>query len=606
MSRALSSFLGGMAGGYITESNRQQDQSRLDLQEIRQAKLDQQREQEFALRKQQIEGQLADQDLVRTERAALKDSQADATQSNEWTQSTAGKTPEEIQALAEQMSTGEDMGQAGVSVGAGAKQKSFLKDEAGLAGASAYKDTLNSPDAKAAKWINTLNMQGKGSEAMEFKAKWENHKQDLAKAQLSAVTNAGLGMIQTGNYQGLVKAYNDHFKDGRTAVYNPGRAGGGSIAIFQGDPVDGNLVGTMNFKDSTDAAKQFYASMNAAETIKGKIASEQKMAEDQGKVHVVDKSLVRNDGKLLYKGSTPTPKGMVEVTRPDGSTAFEPAVNKVPEGITAGLDAQKDLVPEAHAFYRSLLKNGLGDDPAQAEAVAVRMARARGTNTQSSFDVDAAKFKTVFQDLDEKGKDGKVMSKGTGRTYTLWADDMGQSARITPEMAAEAVTQIKAKVKPEVFAAYAAAGAGDGRAKFEANIKATQDGIIASAQGRMKNEPDPVKRQAILALAEKQLAGVELEVKRAELVAQFYKPPAQPKPTSAVVTNPAQGASPASPVATPTATPRPGISPVNMGDDFESPSAKAALALRVDQASRGGPPLTRVEKLRAQQTGLMS
>jgi hypothetical protein len=58
--------------------------------------------------------------------------------------------------------------------------------------------------------------------------------------------------------------------------------------------------------------------------------------------------------------------------------------------------------------------------------------------------------------------------------------------------------------------------------------------------------------------------------------------------------------------ATPGAAPRsPSPSPRSMGDDFESPGAKAALRVRVGQSLEGGEPLNRVETLRARQLGLL-
>lgn len=47
-------------------------------------------------------------------------------------------------------------------------------------------------------------------------------------------------------------------------------------------------------------------------------------------------------------------------------------------------------------------------------------------------------------------------------------------------------------------------------------------------------------------------------------------------------------------------------SPQSMGDDFQSPGARAALRQRVMQSQGGGAPLSRVETLRARQIGLLS
>lgn len=57
----------------------------------------------------------------------------------------------------------------------------------------------------------------------------------------------------------------------------------------------------------------------------------------------------------------------------------------------------------------------------------------------------------------------------------------------------------------------------------------------------------------------------------------------------------------------PAAAPAPATakSPQTLGDDFQSPMARQALQIRVAAAADGGPPLTSIEKLRAQQLGLI-
>lgn len=57
--------------------------------------------------------------------------------------------------------------------------------------------------------------------------------------------------------------------------------------------------------------------------------------------------------------------------------------------------------------------------------------------------------------------------------------------------------------------------------------------------------------------------------------------------------------------AQPAEQPRTGRSPQTLGDDFQSPAARQALQSRVAEAANGGPPLSSVEKLRAQQLRLL-
>ena len=55
----------------------------------------------------------------------------------------------------------------------------------------------------------------------------------------------------------------------------------------------------------------------------------------------------------------------------------------------------------------------------------------------------------------------------------------------------------------------------------------------------------------------------------------------------------------------PAEQPRTGRSPQTLGDDFQSPMARQALQSRVAEAANGGPPLSSVEKLRAQQLRML-
>ena len=592
MSRALSSFLGGMAGGYITESNRQQDQGRLDIQEARQAKLDQQREREFALRERQLESQLKDQDEVRADKVALKAGQVDVAPADEWTQSVADKTPEEKQAIAERMSTGEDMGQEGVSVGVGAQQRSFLKDEAGLKGATAYKDSLNSQDAKAKRNANILRMQGKSTEAMEFEAKFESHKQELAKAQLAAVTNAGLGLIQQGDFAGLVKARNDHYKDGSTWVYNPGRAGGGSIASFRGDPADGDLVGTMNFKDQADAAKQFYATMNAAETIKSKIASEQKMSEERNKVQILANGAVAFSpaAGVIARNNELRPG---EERVPDGSGGFriQKAGDKpVHPVIKASFgESEGAMVAPATSLFETLMSQNKIPE-AQAAKMAVQFTRGDFSNVVEEFDMDTGLNRRLYVDRDQKDAKGVVTSIGTGKKYLVAEDEYGKGERFTPAQAQAAVSQMQAKLPADKFAFYAATATPAGEKAFADRYKETVTALVTQAKKDLAAATTPEQQAAVKQAYAAQQEKMQAEARRADLVRQFYKPPA-PKTAASV-------AKPAGPSFMDRAS-----SLMESGSDRAS---RQALQEKVRMARVGGPPLTSQEAETAARYGLVN
>ena len=308
-------------------------------------------------------------------------------------------------------------------------------------------------------------------------------------------------------------------------------------------------------------------------------------------------------GKVVYQGQPRLKAGETEVIHPDGTRTVERVDGKVHPIIKASFgESEGAMVAPATSLFQSLMsKNKIPE--AQAAKMAVQFTRGDYSNVVEEFDMDTGLNRRLYVDRDQKDAKGAVTSIGSGKKYLVSEDEYGEGERFTPAQAQAAVAQMQAKLPADVFARYAATATPAGEKLFQDQYKGAVTALVAQAKKDLAAATTPEQqaaiKQAYVAQQEKMLA----EARRADLVRQFYKPP-MPKP-AATATKPAQGVLPGSLAAPQMATAKPGVSPVDMGDDFQSPSAKAALAQRVDQASRGGPPVTRVERLRAQQTGLM-
>jgi len=384
MANRLLSFAGGLAQGYMNQSRYQDQQARQD-------KLDAMREQEFELRKRQLEGQIGDQEQERADRRALReDATADAPVDGTAVSiggDLSGNTDAEsaansVQAIeaANQTLPEDQRISAGVApiraVGRGDQQKSFLQSAQGLDDAEQYAKTLNDPQAKVKRYTERLRAQGKVAEALKFESDYADQQQKLYQAQLNAITNHGLELISQGDIGGLAKAYNEHYQDGRTAVPTVNADGSGAFAIYQGDPKDSKQLGVMPFKSKDDLAQQFYQMMNPIEAMKQrKLDAAEAKADDRwgqefglkkqaaqaslasaGRARKSDDPLYAlNRAKTVFKaayGRDPTQEETIKLAglggedfdKLDGKTAVELVKEAVKAGTTTVADAPRNIV----------------------------------------------------------------------------------------------------------------------------------------------------------------------------------------------------------------------------------------------------------------------
>jgi hypothetical protein len=401
MADALTSFMGGLAGGYINESNRREDRERTD-------RLDAMREQEFMLRKQGLEGDLKDKEQARSDAADLRKEGQDVATTDVWSSDMSGMPPEERQAMAEKMSSGE-MGPAnGVEVGSGSERKSFLKNEGGIADAKSYASSLNDPGAKSDRVTRMLRLQGKYKEADANELGIQDHKKAMYNAGRDAIWRGISPFILNGDDAKLIDAYG-HYKDGNTIQIKRNEAGGGELFQLgsKGEP-----IGSYKFADNADLAGKVRDALYPEEALSrvnaGKVAGAKHAAalELQGVKNqgTQTAAAIRANGQIAL-GSLRASSGGSSGGR--GKAAAGP---ETPESIMSGIittsnkdaDGASKMSPEqsgsAIEFGSRFLANNPGLHPSLAASAAIAQAR----NPQPllrAFDADTWTIKPAIQEL---------------------------------------------------------------------------------------------------------------------------------------------------------------------------------------------------------------
>jgi hypothetical protein len=273
MSNALKSFIGGMAGGYINETRRQEDRARQD-------KLDLMREQEFNLRKRQLEGQIDDQDSERAIKKSLLEADQDLPEAQDGTAvqvggvlsgntdaESAANSAQAVRDANAQLSPQDQIPQAEATPIKAVGSKTFLATPGGLKAAEAYRTEGNTEEGRIKRKAEAIR-QLRGSEAAQkFMTDWTTNQEALHQAQISTIRRVGLEKITARDYAGFADLYSK-YDDGKEIVFEPGQGGGGTFAIYQGDPKDGKRIGAIDFKDQDEAARKFVDLMDPVGAVK--------------------------------------------------------------------------------------------------------------------------------------------------------------------------------------------------------------------------------------------------------------------------------------------------------------------------------------------------
>ena len=260
----------------------------------RQARMDEQLQAERDLRMQGLKGDLADKDLARSDKAALRAASKPAVSTEGYGVADAdGKIslqPDQATAdFAARMSNEEAGGDAGytatpsVNVSAGANTKSFMRDAGGLASAKEYTAAQNNPDAINARKVAILRSQGADTEANALESGYKKHQTEVYEAGRTALYQRGLESLQKNGPQALVDMYH-HYNDGFNASLQMNPDGSGMITQVD---KDGKPTGQINFKNNDDLAMQFRNMVYPDKAIDNKIAVSTKIAEERAKQHVL-------------------------------------------------------------------------------------------------------------------------------------------------------------------------------------------------------------------------------------------------------------------------------------------------------------------------------
>lgn len=273
MSNALKSFVGGLAGGYINETRRREDRARQDKQDLM-------REQEFNLRRRQLEGQIDDQDSERAIKKSLLEADQELPEAQDGTAvqvggvlsantdaESAASSAQAVRDANAQLGPQDQIPQAEATPIKAVGSKTFLATPGGLKAAEDYRAEGNTEEGRIKRKAEAIR-QLRGSEAAQkFMTDWATNQEALYQAQINTVKRVGLEKIAAEDYAGFADLYSK-YNDGKEAVFEPGQGGGGAFAIYQGDPKDGKRVGAIGFKDKDEAAQKFIDLMDPAGAVK--------------------------------------------------------------------------------------------------------------------------------------------------------------------------------------------------------------------------------------------------------------------------------------------------------------------------------------------------
>jgi hypothetical protein len=205
--------------------------------------------------------------------------------------------------------------------------KTFLATPGGLKAAEDYRADGNTEEGRVKRKAEAIR-QLRGSEAAQkFMTDWATNQEALHKAQINAVKRVGLEKIAAEDYTGLADLYSK-YNDGQEVVFEPGQAGGGTFAIYQGDPKDGKRVGAIGFKDKDEAAQKFLNLMDPVEAMKRRAAAEAEAAKPQ-KLGPGD--AVFENGVLKYQSPNESPTVVAARIRAEsgGGTGGKPVMPKM-------------------------------------------------------------------------------------------------------------------------------------------------------------------------------------------------------------------------------------------------------------------------------------
>jgi ribosomal protein L29 len=367
-------FFGGMASGAMNQWRYQDQQDRQERSEERQDRLDDMRVQQFNLQQQVAQGQLDDQVRERKQRDELAATQTPTTSDagfafGEEGSRTFTQDPVAAQELADSAAIEADMAagpagdQGAVAPASGVLEKAtgvkgggntsrvFDNQPAGMTAAKDYMAAQNDPDAMSKRYSQQLRSQGRTTEAMKYDTDYAAYKDSTFKSNNTALMN-GLGRIaQSEGMPGLIKTYNENYKDGRTASWVPDAQGSGGMVKI----ANGNQVEEFRVRDTTDMLSKIQSQIDPASAIAARRAADIKAVDANSETVVMTAG-----GKLVQKSTGKTLATNDNGYYQDGNNADgSPRMVKLGAGGKSGKKSYDNMTP--HEQSMSLIEDSSKD-----------------------------------------------------------------------------------------------------------------------------------------------------------------------------------------------------------------------------------------------------
>lgn len=205
--------------------------------------------------------------------------------------------------------------------------------------------------------------------------------------------------------------------------------------------------------------------------------------------------------------------------------------NDVPGAIKESLKGNEGSIGTATELAAAFKANNPGMPDASANALGLRAAS--GANRTAVYNPDTGMFDEYFKDAPQVDKDGKTIGFGTGKSFLVQSHAYTKGGPIQDKDAASAVSDLQKKLPPAQFQSYVAASSPDAyneyKAKSDAYFKSIVDKATSyiaatNADTTLNPQQKAEKLQAIQNSVASKQNEIKADLRRLDLVRQFYKP----------------------------------------------------------------------------------
>jgi hypothetical protein len=223
------------------------------------------------------------------------------------------------------------------------------------------------------------------------------------------------------------------------------------------------------------------------------------------------------------------------------------AAGKVPDAIKEALKGNEAGIATATELASAFHANNPGMPVDQANGLGIRASS--GANRRAVFNPSTGMFDEYFDDKLQLDKDGKPTGFATGKSYLVQSHQYADNGAIPPAEAQKAVAQMQQQLPAAQFNSYVAASSPDAYKTYTQNAnaaftsivdKAKQDIAAVNSDTTLNPQQKAEKLQTIQNAVASQQQSMYSDLRRLDLVRQFYKAPATPG-------NASQGAAAAQP-----------------------------------------------------------